>query len=65
MVVSQAAEFVVNQRQQATKRLFVTGPPVGEQLTDWLGFGGWHSGTAEKRNSFNGRYRLYCRKSTY
>src|SRR5262244_2027862 len=37
MVVGDSAELVVNQRNQAAQRFFVTGLPLGQQLADRLG----------------------------
>jgi hypothetical protein len=42
VVMREAAEFVVDQRNQAAQGFFITGPPLGQQLADRLGGGLWH-----------------------
>ena len=37
----QSPKFVVNQRNQPAQRLFIAGPPLGQELTDRLGRDSW------------------------
>jgi len=47
VVVRYSAELVVNQRNHAAQRFFVTGTPFGQQFADRLGGDFWHGSHRE------------------